>query len=199
MSLKRRAPKVYTPAELIALVTEVQARQRLDSSKSVDAIARQLGIAGPTYFNWLRKGVRPAPAPVTVTQPVVLEREPASLDLRVKAARRYSQERRHEITTEIARLVGDGQTLTAALAAVDLGRTTYARWLELATPAPAFRAVTVVEAATPEITSVALVSRAEVTPAIAPPVYALTLVAPGGYRIEGLAIESAAALLRALS
>lgn len=202
MPLKRRTPKVYTPAERVALVTEIQARQRLDSGKSIDAIARQLGIAGPTYFNWLRRGVRPAVAPVPARGPVAPKREPASPALRVKSARRYGPECRREITAEVARRVADGQTLAAALAAVDVGRTTYARWLEQAAPAPAFRAVTVEPVpavVTPAGTSVALVALTEVAPAMTPPGPVLTLVAPGGYRIEGLAIESAAALLRALS
>lgn len=202
MSLKRRAPKVYTPAERIALVTAVQARRRLDASKSIDAIARQLGITGPTYFNWLRKGVQPVPAPVTAPQSSAPKREPASLDLRAKAARRYSQERRREITDEIARRVARGQTLAAALTALDLGRTTYVRWLEQAAPTPAFRAVIVEpvpSVATPAVTSVALVAMTEAVPATTSPGPVLTLVAPGGYRVEGLAIESAAALLRALA
>lgn len=84
MPLKRRAPRIYTPAERIALVTEIQALQRRDSSQSVDAIARKLGITGPTYYNWLRKGVRPE-AP----RPSAPARKPATLALREKAARRY--------------------------------------------------------------------------------------------------------------
>ena len=201
MSLKRRPPKVYTPADRIVLVTEVQARQRLDSSQSIDTIARQLGITGPTYFNWLRQGVRPAPKETT-SRPAAPQREPASSDLRVKAARRYNPERRREVIAEIAHRVADGQSLTAALAAVDLGRTTYRRWLEQAAPVPTFRAVTVApmpSVATPAVTSVALIAKPEIAPALAPPGLTLTLVAPGGYRIEGLGIESAAALLKALA
>lgn len=57
-----------------------------------------------------------------------------------------------------------------------------------------------------EVTALVPVAPAALALALAPPpseapaqAAGLVLVAPGGYRVEGLAVESAAALLRALA
>ena len=187
MPKRRQGPVVYTPAQRAAIVGEIQQRHRHES-RSIEYLARQLGISDKTYYNWVRAGVR-APQSMPVEQPA---------STRLKAARRYDAAQRTNLMEEITRRHDVGQKLSEILRDVDLGRTTYARWLDEAAPAPTFRAV-IVEPVPCVATSVALVAMTEAAPAPTPPGPALTLVAPGGYRIEGLAIESAAALLRALS
>lgn len=195
MPKHRRVSKVYTSAQRAAIVGEIQQRQRSES-RSVEYLARQFGISDKTYYNWLRAGVR---APDSVPA----GKAPA---VRAKAARRYDEAERSALMAEIARRREAGQRLGAILHVLDLGRTSYVRWLNQAPSTPAFRAVTVHVApavASQGVTAMALVPAAPIEPAITPAVPAdlkpLTLVAPGGYRIEGLAVETAAALLRALT
>ena len=192
------ARKVYSPAEKAALVGEVQRRQRTES-RSIDDLARQLGFTASSYYHWVGAGVC-APASEPAVACPSIGKTPTA-EKRLKGARRYDDARRAALLNEIARRRETGQGIRQILAAVDLGRTTYARWLEQMAPVPAFRAVTVEDA--PMVTAVALVPAVAVGSAMTPHAMLsagpLTLVAPGGYRIEGLAVESAAALLRALS
>lgn len=102
------------------------------------------------------------------------------------APRQYSPEEREQVRAEVDRLRGEGLGLEAACKAVGIAETTYRKWRDDATPLT-LRPV--------EVT--ALVPLAHPTPA--PAALGLTLVAPSGYRIEGLAVETAAQLLRALA
>lgn len=197
MPLKRPVRKIYTPAERVALVTEVEARRLQDPGKSVDAIAQQLGIQGATYFTWVRRGVRPAPVSPSSAAP---RRKASPEELREKAARRYDDAQRQALLAEVERRLGAGESQRAVLAALDLGRTTYQRWLRAGeTAPPAFRAVAVATPPAPD-SSLALVPTPAAVPAPSTTAPAtLTLVSPNGYRIEGLAVASAAELLRVLS
>jgi len=193
-------PKFYTPAEKAALVGEVQRRQRAESL-GIAYLARQLGFSCASYYNWLHAGVR---APATTPFAPVLTPSPAGKTLsnavRAKASRRYDARQRAALLAEVTSRRQAGESLGAILKALDLGRTSYSRWRESERQAPSFRAVAVQEPSavvTPELSALALVPALELTTQA--PTAALTLVAPGGYRIEGLAVESAAALLRALA
>ena len=196
---RRRTPKVYSPAERSAIVGEIQRRQRAES-RSIEVLARQLGISDKTYYNWIRAGVRAeAELPAAIALPVAAE---SCTDVaKMRSGRRYTASERETLLAEITRRREAGEPLGKILQAIGPGRTAYVRWREDARPAPEFRAVALVEAS--PNTSVALVPAEPPAPTLALPVpvpsSALTLVAPGGYRIEGLAVESAAALLRALS
>lgn len=192
---RRRAHKVYTPAEKAAFVGEVQRRQGAEGL-SAGHIARQLGISSASYYGWVRAGVR---APESAAATPAAAGKALSAALRAKAARRYDAGQRAALLAEVAARRAAGERLGAILKALDLGRRSYARWLERERPAPSFRAVVLGDAPSalvPASASVALVPAEASTPAATAP---LTLVAPGGYRIEGLAVESAAALLRALA
>lgn len=97
---------------------------------------------------------------------------------------------REQLQAEVDRLLAAGMGRTAACEAVGIAPNTLRRWRQDGDGEPEFRAVGVT-ALVPS-TSAPLV-------AAAPAPVDLSLVAPGGYRIEGLGIETAAALLRALS
>ncbi len=89
----RRTNRIYTPAEKVAFIGEIQRRRRTEGL-SIEHIARQLGISDASYFNWLRAGFR---APDSMpSAPVAMS--PASktmaAPLRAKAARRYDAQLR---------------------------------------------------------------------------------------------------------
>lgn len=201
MPKRRHVYKVYTPGEKAAFVGEIQRRQRAEGL-SAGHIARELGISSSSYYCWVRAGVR---APEGALKSHVPAGKASSAALRAKAARRYDAGQRAALLAEVAARREAGERLGAILRALDLGRKSYARWLEFERPAPTFRAVVVEDAAPsdlpPAAAMVALAPIAEADQAINTPMppAQLTLVAPGGYRIEGLAVESAAALLRALA
>jgi transposase-like protein len=198
VSNRRRVQRVYTPAEKTALVGEVQRRHRAEGL-SAGQLARELGISSSSYYCWARAGVRGPEISVT---PQSAARQASSTALGAKGARRYDAGQRAALLAEVAARRQAGETLGAILKALDLGRTSYARWLECERPAPSFRAVLVEDVSpdqTPKAGPAALVPIAVADQAIGTPTAPLTLVAPGGYRIEGLAVESAAALLRALA
>lgn len=123
--------------------------------------------------------------------------------------RTYTLEEKTALVTEIDRRyrAGEGalRTIAASLGITD---TNYYNWLKAGIRPVKMRPV--------EVTAV--VPAPVVAPAVAPPAPApvpasaptttvtvasvassLTLVSPGGYRIEGLAVETAAQLLRALA
>lgn len=102
--------------------------------------------------------------------------------------RRYEPLERERILAEIGRLEATGLSLTAACEAAGVSIRSLRRWQMPPDGEIRLRPV--------EVTAVAPVE----TPARAPaPQLALSLLAPGGYRLEGLSVESAAALLRALA
>lgn len=109
----------------------------------------------------------------------------------------YTPEDRVRLVTEIQRRFAAGEgTIRTIAASLGTTETSYHNWVKAGVrPAgvPAMRPI--------EVT--ALVPAGPTALTVAPPPKAapvpLTLVAPGGYRLEGLDVEAAAALLRALS
>ena len=102
--------------------------------------------------------------------------------------RRYEPLERERILAEIGHLESTGLSLTAACEAAGVSIRSLRRWQVPPDSEIRLRPV--------EVTDVVPVA----APALAPaPQLALSLVAPGGYRLEGLSVESAAALLRALA
>ena len=183
---RRGAPRRYTLDEKIALVTEIERRYSA-GDVTLKAAANAAGTTDTSYLNWVRAGVRPAVVEVPAPAPKVVS----------SSVRRFEQGERARLTAAVGARRAAGESVRAACKAEGVGEKSYRRWVEDARPVPLMRPV--------EVT--ALVPVAPALPAaftLAPPRPAaepalLTLVAPGGYRIEGLAIEAAAALLRALA
>lgn len=164
--------KPYTLEEKARLMAEVERRYR-QGGRSYRDIARELGISDSSYHNWVRAGIKPAK--------------------RAAVPRPYDPEERERLISEVERLRRDGQSIVGACRAVGISDKSYRKWIEKSDPQLAMRPV--------EVTALVPVASAGLT-LMAPkptPVETLTLVAPGDYRIEGLDVQAAAALLRALS
>lgn len=177
----------YTPDERVALATEIDRRYRAGEG-SIREIAEKLGTTDSNFYNWRRAGLIAQPVKTVTAKP--------------KVQPQYSPDDRVRLLTEVERLRGAGQALEAACKAVGIAETTWRKWREAAAPVPAMRPVEVQEVT-------ALVPVAPAPPpalSLAPPRPApgregpigLVLVAPGGYHIEGLSVETAAALLNQL-
>lgn len=172
--------KPYTLEEKARLMAEVERRYR-QGGRSYRDIARELGISDSSYHNWVRAGIKPAVLP---------EPTPAK---RAAVPRPYASDERERLIADIERLRREGQSIVAACRTVGISDKSYRKWIEKANPLPAMRPV--------EVTALVPVASAAMTIA-APkpsPIETLTLVAPGGYRVEGLDVQGAAALLRALA
>jgi transposase-like protein len=171
-------PRAYTLEEKIALVTEIERRYRAGGG-TLKAAAQAAGTTDTSYNNWLRAGIRPLPA----TRPA--------------PPRPYPPEERKRLLGEVDHLLAGGMGIDAACRQVGISDSSYRKWRDEMGPPPAMRPV--------EVTALVPVTPTALT--LAPPRSAaafeagstLVLVAPGGYRIEGLGVETAAALLRALS
>lgn len=176
------APRTYTLEERVALATEI-ARRYQAGEGSIQTIAQKLGTTDSNYYNWRRAGL--------VAQPPAAPQPPA------KAARRiYTPAEREALLAKVDALRAGGKFLEDACKAVGIADSSYRKWRTATAPPPAMRPVEV-RALVPVPAPTAL-SLAPPRPAEAPG-GALVLIAPGGYRVEGLAVESAAALLRALA
>lgn len=162
---------VYTEAERKALVTAIERRFQAGEG-SLAAIARELGTCESSYYNWVKAGVTAAKA----------------------TAPPYSVSDRERILAEAARLRAGGARAIDVAAAVGVGADTLRRWIsEAAEARPAFRPVEVTEVSVVEATC------REVEPGRKAQSDKLILISPGGYRLEGLGVATAAELLRALS
>lgn len=166
---RRLQPRTYTRQEKITFVSEI-ARRYPSEGRPLTAIADELGISASNYYNWTKAGIRPQP-----TEPVVA------------TPRLYSPAEREHIRSEVDRRRAAGMGIQAACCEVGISEKSYRKWMADAAPPPTMRPV--------EITALVPVSPT----AAAPPTPQLALVAPGGYRIEGLSVEMAAELLRALA
>lgn len=175
----RRGPRSYTPEQRVALVSEIDRRYRAGEGPVRD-IAKALGTTDSNYYNWVRAGLL-ARAP----EPAVPPPPPPSV--------RYDAVRRKEIGEEIERLRAGGLGIDAACKAVGIADTTYRRWRRPERRG-GMRPVEVTA-----LVPVADVALALVPPRPTPAGEVLRLVTPEGYRLEGLTVETAAALLRALS
>ena len=169
--------KTYSAAEKSALVAEVERLYRV-GGRTYPSIARELGLGDSTYHNWVKRGVKP-------TAPAIGER--------VMAAP-YTAADRTKLVAHINALRGEGQAIAPACHAVGISPKSYRKWREDAAPTAPFAVMRPVEVTVLVPTAMSFVPTAP--PATAP---ALALFAPGGYRVEGLSVEAAAQLLRALA
>lgn len=176
----------YTLEEKIAFVTKVDQLYRAGGVTMSAALAAA-GTNAASYASWVKAGIRPSPPRAAVTVPHV-----------------RSPEEREQLVAEVDRLRDGGMGVQAACRQAGITDKSYRKWKEDLAPPPAMRPV--------EVT--ALVPVGPTAMVIAPPRPApepvlpaarpatgdsLVLVAPGGYRLEGLGVETAAALLRALA
>lgn len=177
--MAKRSNKTYSHAEKVALVADVE-RLYAAGDRTYASIARELGINDSSYHAWVRLGIKPAVA--------------AGLQSGRAAHRVFTASERERLVAEIDALRARGHSMRAASQAVGISDKSYRKWKDDACPPLPMRVV--------EVT--ALVPTVATAPALLPPKPApvdgvLSLLAPGGYRIEGLGIETAARLLRALS
>lgn len=171
-------PRTYTPEEKSRLVTEIDRRFRAGHG-TLRVIAAALGTTDTSYHNWVKAGIKPAP--------------PATAESTTKSCNRvYSPTERAQLIGEVERLRAAGHSTVSACRTLGISLESFRRWRLSAAPAPLMRPVEVTALVPVTPTAMALV-------APRPAQHMLTLVAPGGYRIEGLSTESAAALLRALA
>lgn len=183
--MARRVRKTYTEAERSALVAEVERLYR-EGGRSYPSIARELGLGESTYHNWVKRGVKPAGV-ATATPPV-------------KPWRDEDERARQVARVEQLRL--GGMSVRGACRAAEVAEKSFRRWQKALEPGgtalvPVSDARAVVAPPPMRPVEIVVAPLAFSRPVPAPEV--LTLVAPGGYRIEGLAVETAAALLRALA
>ena len=170
--------KTYSAAEKSALVAEVERLYR-GGGRTYTSIAHELGLGDSTYHSWVGQGVKPTAAPVVET--------PAVPGV-------YTDADRARLVSEVERLRADGQAIEPACRLAGISVKSYRKWRPEGVSALAMRPV--------EVTALVPIAASAMSfvpsrpPAITP---ALALVAPGGYRIEGLSIEAAAQLLRALA
>ena len=138
-------------------------------SRTYESIARELGVHVSSYYSWVAAGIKPISAPV--------QAPPA-----VKANTIYPPAERKRLVSEVERHRANGQSVVSACQLAGIGVKSYRSWSRQQEVLPLR-----------EVSVTALVPATSVSPV------ALTVVAPGGYRVEGLNIEVAARLLRALS
>lgn len=192
--IPRHRWKHHTLAEKQALIVEIE--RQVKAGRGVRPVARELGIAPGNYYRWLSEGLRPAvptvDGPETLVEKPVAPPVPDTVDAR---------ERTRIIAAVRAALV-EGTPVKVSAKRHGITEGTFYRWVreagrELARPArkkpEQTRALTV---RPPDLRAFRAVTVAVAAPE---PATALVLVAPGGYRLEGLDVASAAALLRALA
>lgn len=162
--------RTYTQGERDRIIAKIRAD--LEVGKRVKVSAAEQGISEGTFYRWVREKARGVEA---------------------QASQGYSPEEKAHILAAIRQRIGRGEGVEAAARATGITGSSYYNWTRLEKKSvPAMRPVALVPA--PSL-AVAITSPLALTPASPE----LTLSAPGGYRIEGLGIESAAALLRALA
>jgi transposase-like protein len=179
---KGTMPRLYTLEEKTAIVTKVEKLLRAGLSKS--AAIEAAGTNCGSYANWVRAGIRPTPRPTPVVR---------------------SPEERARLVAAVQAHVTEGLSVVAACREVGIREERFYLWRKQLAPPPPMRPVQIEAGA--DITALVPVPPAAITFAPsppeaeppAPPVAGLALVAPGGYRVEGLDVETAAALLRALA
>lgn len=169
----------YTQEERDRIITMIRAG--LERGKRAAVTAKELGISERTFYRWLREkargGARPAEAGAE------------------RAGRRCSSQEKVRIVSAIQRRVAAGEGVVAAARAEGISDACYYNWR---------REAKAHEAQAAPMRPVALVPISSAAVAIAPQATSpqageLTLLAPGGYQIQGLNVDSAARLLRALS
>lgn len=168
--MRKSTRRTFTHEEKARLVAEVIRLYRFGDRTYKD-IAAELGIHETNYHNWVKQGIKPATKSV--------------------ASRHYDAAERKRLVSEVDRLRAGRMSLLAACRQLDISDESYRNWCKANSSAPAMRRV--------EITALVPVPPAPLNPAVASSCESLTLLAPGGYHIQGLTIEAAAALLKALA
>ena len=189
MSADGAMPRIYTLEEKVSLVTKVDQLLRAGLGKT--AAAEAAGTNWSSYTNWIKAGIRPAQRPAPV------QRTP---------------EEKARLVAAVQAHVGHGLTVRNACREVGIDEERFYIWRKQLAPPAALRPVEVLgvtSTALVPVPTAALVPAAPTALALSAPsatedrgdteTAGLCLVAPGGYRIEGLGVETAAALLRALA
>ena len=175
--MPKRVHKFYSRAEKSAFLAQVD-RLYQAGGRTYVSIARELGLNDTSYHNWLSQGIKPTPAAVTTSA----------------TQRVYNAAEREQLVAAIDASRTRGNSMKSACQAAGISDKSYRKWKMPAAEALPMRVVEV----TALVPTVAM-ALTLVPPKPAPATPALTLFAPGGYRIEGLGVETAALLLRALS
>ena len=177
--MAKHSKKTYTHAEKRALVADIE-RLYAAGGRTYASIALELGIGATRYHAWLSQGIEAAvaavPAPTRCAVPTV-----------------FSASERARLVAEVDGLRARGNTMKGACRAVGISDKSYRKWKDASAAPLAMRQVEVTALVPTWATGLpALPPLAPITPALA-------LLAPGGYRVEGLCVETAAQLLRALA
>ena len=160
----------YTDAQKAAYVAEFERLYR-GGGRTYASIACQLGVPESNYYAWVGQGIKAA-APVA--KPAT-EGKPRVI---------YTPDERERLVAEVERLLAAGQVVKAACRAAGIGEKSFRAWRAR-------------RAAPLQMREVAVTT---LVPALsAKPAATFAVVAPGGYRVEGLDVENAARLLRALA
>jgi transposase-like protein len=186
--------KHHTLAEKQAFIAEIE--RQVKAGRGVRPVARELGIAPGNYYRWLSEGVRPTASPTAAAETVVEEPAtmptPAGVDARERA----------RIIAAVRASLAEGTPVKISAKRQGITEGTFYRWVREAARRPArpprkkpeqTRALAI---RPPELPAFRAVTVAVAAPE---PITGLVLVAPGGYRLEGLDVASAAALLKALA
>jgi transposase-like protein len=183
-------------SEKQALIVEIERRMKVQG-RGVKPVANQLGIAVSTYYMWLSAGMRPTSDRIgRVPSGDMAPRKEA-------ATRTIGESDAHErarIMAAVRAGLAEGVPIKTTTRQHGITEGVFYRWAREAGRVPVSKPVPI------SVRSQAMVVSPPQTPAFravtlsaAEPARALSLVAPSGHRIEGLSVETAAALLRALS
>ena len=184
-------------AEKQALIVEIERRMKLEG-RGVKPVANQLGISVSTYYMWLSAGGRPTPERDgrVSTAEGQAPREPAV----ASAIGESDAHERARIMAAVRSGLAAGVPMKASARQHGITEAVYYRWVREAGRGPVRKPVRdSVQSQTLVVSPPQMPAFRAVTLSGPEPARALSLVAPSGHRIEGLSVESAAALLRALS
>lgn len=179
------------------LIAEIERRVRADG-RGVKPVARQLGIAPGSYYRWLRQGVRPTP--VAVTPAPVVTAMGLQAPARALGPGAIDSNERVRIMVAVRAGLANGVPIKVTARKYGITPGVFYRWAREAgrdSVGPAARENVRVQALV--VSPPRVPAFRSVTLSVPEPPRALSLVAPSGHRIEGLSVETAAALLRALS
>ena len=177
----QRTTQSHGPAERANIMAAV--RRGLEVGRRVGVTARECGITEATYYRWVRERARASSRPVRAAES---QEAAPSVDAYEHAVRRgrLPAEMREQLQSRAIVLRREGGLAADAIAErLGVSQSTVSRWLAGRSQEAGFVQVSVVTDAP------------EPAPAHAVPV----LVAPGGYRVEGLDVASLADLLRRLA
>ncbi len=184
--------KHHSLAEKQALVAEIERRVKAEG-RGVRSLARELGISPANYYRWLREGVRPASPLAEAAKP------PGEKPTALPAPTGADAGERARIIAAVRAGLAEGTPVKVTAKRHGITEGTFYRWVREAgrdytraarREPEQTRALAVAPPQLPAFRAVALVAPE--------PASGLVLVAPGGYRLEGLDVASAAALLKAL-